>query len=117
MKFFALARQGAPIPLLNEGRDFFDLIHVGDVALAVQKALERGQGAYNIGSGRPTTVHALAAAIIQASGSSSQLVFGPPTNNYHSKFLEIARAANELDWRPAVELSTGLGGLPAHSFR
>lgn len=110
-KFLALARGGAPIPLVNEGRDYFDLVHRSDVAAAACQALGRGQGIYNVGSGRPTTVRELAEAAIAVAGSRSPIELRPASASYHSKYLDISRAAAELGWRPRVSLRDGLTGL------
>ena len=110
-KFLALARTNSVIPLLNGGRDFFDLVHIADAVRAVESALERGTGIYNIGSGRPTTVAELADAALAACASRGRVETLPATGRYHSKYLDIGKAAIGLQWQPRVSLSDGLGGF------
>jgi nucleoside-diphosphate-sugar epimerase len=110
-KFARLARDHAPIPLFNSGRDFFDLVHISDAVRAVRAAMHQGAGVCNIGSGRPTTVSDLAAALVEVNESRSVIEKRPAIGRYHSKYLDIDRAAVELEWRPLTDLHAGLRGL------
>jgi nucleoside-diphosphate-sugar epimerase len=110
-RFVEMARNHQVIPLLNGGRDFFDLVHLDDAVRALEAAVVRGSGLYNIGSGSPTTVRELAEAVIAAVGSRSTLEMCPATATYHSKFLDISKAATELGWRPAITLAEGVARL------
>ncbi len=110
-KFAGLARANAVLPLFNSGDDYFDLVHVDDGVRAVESAMERGRGAYNIGSGKPTSVLELASTMIAVLGSTSRIEKMPSSGKYHSKYLDITRAATELNWRPGVSLREGLGGI------
>lgn len=107
-RFVDMARNHQVIPLLNGGRDFFDLVHLDDAVGAVEAAMRRGSGVYNIGSGRPTTVKELAEAVIAATGSRSHVEMRPATAKYQSKWLDISKAAAELGWCPTIPLAEGL---------
>jgi nucleoside-diphosphate-sugar epimerase len=107
-KFAALARSHAPIPLFNSGSDYFDLIHISDAVRAVESAMLNGTGIYNIGSGQPTSVLELATALIEVTKARSSIEKLPSTGKYHSKYLDISKAAAELGWIPRVSLQEGL---------
>lgn len=110
-KFAALAKSNSAIPLFNFGNDYFDLVHVDDAVRAVETALQRGSGIYNIGSGQPTSVLELTTALLEVTGSQSQVQKLPATGSYHSKYLDISKAAEGLGWQPRVSLPEGLRGL------
>lgn len=110
-KFAALARSHAPIPLFNSGNDYFDLVHISDAVRAVESATLKGTGVYNIGSGQPTSVLELATALIEVTKSRSSIEKLPFTGKYHSKYLDICKAAAELNWSPRVSLREGLKDL------
>jgi len=107
-KFSVLAKSNSVIPLFNSGEDFFDLIHISDAVRAVECAMRRGAGIFNIGSGKRTFVHELAKTLVEVTGSMSVIDKLPPSGKYHSKYLDISKAAAELNWFPVVGLSEGL---------
>lgn len=107
-KFAALARSHAPIPLFNSGSDYFDLVHISDAVRAVESAMLKGTGVYNIGSGQPTSVLELATVLIEVTKSRSSIEKLPSTGKYHSKYLDISKAGAELNWSPRISLREGL---------
>lgn len=110
-KFSALAKSHESIPVFNSGNDFFDLLHISDAVRAVEFAMARGSGIFNIGSGKPTSVFELATTAIEVSGSRSQIEQLAAADKYHSKYLDISRAAAHLGWFPRVSLHDGLKNL------
>jgi dTDP-L-rhamnose 4-epimerase len=67
--FYNRARQGMEIPVYEDGEESRDFVHVNDDVEAIARALvaDMPPGVLlNVGSGRPTSVVALARILIQA---------------------------------------------------
>ena len=107
-KFIDFAVQGRAIPLLNQGRDGTDLVYVEDAAKAIEAALSRGRGIYNVGSGEPVTIKRLAEAVIDLTRSSSRLEVGEQASEAKIRYVSIEKAMSELDWKPGNTLRSGL---------
>ncbi len=91
-----------------------DLFHCDDlgtaVAAAAAKAQDGGHHVYNIGSGRGTTIGALAEAALAAddrAGTAIRYDDSRPTTIPY-RVLDIAKARRELAWAPRVALPDGL---------
>jgi len=100
----------APLTIDGDGEQARDMIHVADVVAANLAALEAGSGvAYNIGTGRPTTVNELFRTLAALTGYRLQANYGPPRRGDVRRIaLDCARAEDELGWHAAVSLPDGL---------
>ncbi|MEN0061669.1 MAG: NAD(P)-dependent oxidoreductase [Myxococcota bacterium] len=109
-------RHGEPIVLEDGGRFRSDLVFVDDVVRALQRILQlRAQGIFNVGSGESTSVHTLAATLVDLIGVFPEAIRTLPADDGPSSgfaTLDIARARKELDLSP-TPLSVGLGRLLA----
>ncbi|AEV85601.1 NAD-dependent dehydratase [Actinoplanes sp. SE50] len=110
---FRSALEGGRAPrVFEDGGQRRDFVHVGDVAAANVAALraERpGFRAYNIASGHPITIGAVAAALSEAFGGPGPVVTGEfRLGDVRHVVASPARAAAELDFRAAVLPSVGL---------
>jgi UDP-glucose 4-epimerase len=86
-----------------------DYVFVGDCARANLAALTRGEGAYNIGTGKATSTLALWQAIQAAAGRQGRHRFGPHREGDALKnALTCARAEKDLGWQPQASLDQGL---------
>ena len=86
-----------------------DYVYVADCVAANLAALEAGQGAYNIGTGVETTTLELWQTVQRAAGRELDHSFGPVrAGDIKRSALDASRAARELGWRPAHDLSAGL---------
>ncbi|MBL7258138.1 NAD-dependent epimerase/dehydratase family protein [Actinoplanes sp. LDG1-01] len=106
----ALERREAP-PVYEDGRQRRDFVHVDDVAAANVAALTAGPGfrAYNIASGRPITVGAMAAALADAFDGPQPVITGRfRLGDVRHVVASPDRAAAELGFRAAVDPATGL---------
>lgn len=66
-------------------------------------------GPVNLGNPREITIRTLAEHVIRLIGSRSKIVSRPlPTNDPVRRKPDIALAADKLDWKPTVDLETGL---------
>jgi dTDP-L-rhamnose 4-epimerase len=112
----ALRRGEAPV-VFEDGGQRRDFVHVRDVAAATVAALERhdaGVRAYNVGSGTPRTVGALATALSTAVGGSAPTVSGDyRLGDVRHITADSSRLRAELGWTPGVEFDQGVAQLSA----
>src|SRR4029077_3057981 len=98
-------------PIVNgDGRQTRDYVHVDDVVAANLQAAQTSQlCAYNVGTGRECDVNELFQHIARAVGVERAPTHGPakPGEQRRSR-LDIARAAELLEWRPRRALEEGL---------
>jgi UDP-glucose 4-epimerase len=108
---------GQSLTVFGDGKQTRDYVYVGDVARAnvaainatLPKPRQVDTRAYNIGTGRETTVLELQASLQRAAGSNIPVEHAParPGEQMRSGVI-ITKAARELEWRPAVSLDDGL---------
>lgn len=91
-----------------------DFVHVRDVAKAILSTLDRSEvaGTFNISGGSPISTRDLAFLVVNTVGNPSSTIENSGENdaqeNYRAHF-DITRAANLLDWKPAITLQQGIG--------
>ncbi len=102
--------RGEPVTVNGDGKQTRDYVYVGDVARASVLALERDRsGPFNIGTGVETDVNQLAALLVEAAGSRSEVRHGPAKpGEQRRSVVDCRRAAEQLGWRPEVPLADGL---------
>lgn len=116
----ALAEGRAP-QVHEDGAQRRDFVHVGDVARAVATAAETPAyavahpfRAYNVGSGRVTTVGEMAGMLARATGGPDPRLTGRyRLGDVRHITASSRRAAAELGWRAEIDLETGLAHLAA----
>jgi nucleoside-diphosphate-sugar epimerase len=85
-----------------------DFVYVGDVAKAVERCLDVDvSGVINVGSGKETSVLAIAIQLSKFSGKKVVLKKGPDEKIKRS-VLDIDRARDLLCWEPEMPLEKGL---------
>lgn len=110
--------------IYGDGEQVRDYVYVGDVVRANLLALRRlqeggisckGSGcaindfAYNIGTGRGTTVNQLFWMLKKLTGFSGEPEHGPERKGELRRiYLDVAKAKSELGWEPQVDLQDGL---------
>lgn len=112
--FLAQARAGEPITIHGDGEQTRDFVHVSDVVdanLAAATTDHTGR-AYNVGTGRKTSIRELAELVRETVGTESKIVHRDPREGdvRHSE-ADLGRAAEFLGYEPTVELEDGLGEL------
>jgi UDP-glucose 4-epimerase len=109
--------EGRPLTIFGDGEQTRDYVYVGDVAAATflaatgtlprrEKLDSRG---FNVGTGIGTSVNHLARTLLAAAGRDTRIEYAAPRpgEQQHS-FLDVARAAAVLGWKPTMSLADGL---------
>lgn len=107
---------GEPITVFGDGEQTRDYVFVGDVVEAnmiVSEAEIEGQTiderAFNVGTGRETSVNELARTLLKVTGREVEIEHAaarPGELDWNSLKIERLRG---LGWRPTVDLAEGLG--------
>ena len=109
--------EGRPLTIFGDGLQTRDYVYVTDVADATWRAATRplpavgllDARAFNIGTGVGTPVVRLAEVLREAARSSVPLEYAPKrAGEQQQSFVEISKAARQLDWRPTVSIEEGL---------
>lgn len=107
--FAGRLRRGLPCIINGDGSTTRDYVHVSDVSRAVLRALNRGDGLINIGTGIETSVsriYELMSAVIPAT---VDVVYGPGLpGEVRRVALSVRNASTTLGWEPTVQLEDGL---------
>ncbi len=76
--FIDRAKANRPITIFGDGEQTRDFVYVGDVVNAIVAALDKNESTppINVGTGRSTSVNQLAAAVLEAASSTSQISHG-----------------------------------------
>src|SRR5205085_372721 len=101
---------GQQATVFGDGLQTRDYVYVGDVVEANLAALAtQASGAYNIGTGRATSVLELVEALGRIAGRDFAPVHAPERpGEVRNIALDYSRAREALGWEPKVELHAGL---------
>jgi UDP-glucuronate decarboxylase len=112
----ALAQEQIVTHQFQNGAPFIDLIHVHDLARALRLAIEKQlTGVLHVASGNPIGTDQLARLIVHMAGSSSRVASIEMPGDHRMVQMESTTANTTLDWRPAIDLESGLSDLIAHA--
>jgi UDP-glucose 4-epimerase len=107
--FLGRLAEGTPLTVFGDGRQTRDYIYVGDVARASLAAAGARGGVFNVGTGRETSVLALAELCARAAGVEPEVEHSPPRpGELQRSFLDPARAQDTLGFRAESSLEDGL---------
>src|SRR3954462_9182382 len=108
--FLRQALQDRPITVFGTGEQTRSFCYVDDLIRGMIALAESGEhNPVNIGNPDEFTLLELAEAVIEATGSSSEIVFEAlPTDDPQQRRPDISRARELLDWEPTVDLREGL---------
>jgi UDP-glucose 4-epimerase len=105
------------LTIFGDGSQTRDYVYVKDVAqaayLAATSDLPKQEGldsrAFNIGTGIGTSVNELAETLLRAAKRKVAMEYAPhrPGEQQHS-FVDVAKAAKALGWKPVISLGNGL---------
>ncbi len=111
-KFISMALQNAPIPVEGDGRQTRDFVYIDDVVEANVRALtaERINGpVYNVANGERTSILDLATAIIEITGSKSEIMFKPGRpGDIRDSVGDTVQAARYIGYRSRFDIRKGL---------
>tara|TARA_R110000868_G_scaffold92056_1_gene255129 strand:+ start:28713 stop:29657 length:945 start_codon:yes stop_codon:yes gene_type:complete len=113
VSFMKSIKTGRPIIIYGDGSQVRDFIHVNDICSAIIDALKgtAKPDTYNIGSGKPTSILELAHITMEVAdlNESVETVYKPVRDGEVMKtWLNIERAARELNFTPKIDLRNGL---------
>ena len=99
-----------PVTIDGTGQQSRDFVYVGDCVTANLAALERGSGlAFNIGTGRETSIREIFDAMAEVAGYTQAPNFGPArTGDVMRIALDPSLARTELGWQASMALHEGL---------
>ncbi len=101
--------RGEPLTINGDGLQTRDYVYVDDVVAASVAALELPPGAYNVGTGRETTVLAVHDQLARLAGRAEPARHGPDRpGDLRRSALDCGRLERACGWRPQVALAEGL---------
>lgn len=108
--FLRQALQDRPITVFGEGKQTRSFCYVDDLIRGIIGLAESGyHEPVNIGNPDEFTLLELAEAVVEVTGSRSEIVFEAlPTDDPQVRQPDIARAKDLLGWQPEVGLREGL---------
>jgi UDP-glucose 4-epimerase len=117
--YLAYLLEGVAVPVTGSLERFRDLVYIDDVVDAWLAVLARSgtpARAYNLGTGRPTTVRALLAALIRTLGLPPthpiRELAGSPFDQF-GLYADVTKAKADLGWTATVALDEGLRRMVA----
>ena len=111
-KFVRAIAEDEPLPLFGDGGER-DFTHVDDVAAGVIAGIRPlGHEIINLGGDRPVKISHLISLIEDALGKKARIEIIPrPSVDVDSTWADISKAKAILDWRPRVDMETGVRGV------
>jgi UDP-glucose 4-epimerase len=114
-KFIGNIKQNMPLTIFGDGTQTRDFVHVSDIVAAIVACMETpnadGQ-IFNVGSGKATTIQALAENLLALSEAPLKIIHAPDRKgDIKHSYANISKAANSLNYMPTMQLNTGLNEL------
>jgi UDP-glucose 4-epimerase len=107
--FLGAAARGEQPRIFGDGEQTRDYVYVGDVARATLAAVGHEGGAFNVGTGRETSVTELWELCRAVAGSTLDAIPEPARpGELQRSALDPSRAASELGFQAIVDLEEGL---------
>ena len=109
--FILQALRGEPLTIYGDGTQTRSFCFVSDLIEGFVRMMDQDDdvGPVNLGNPVESTMLELAEAIIEVTGSQSELVYEPlPEDDPRRRCPDISKAKRLLNWEPQVDLRTGL---------
>jgi dTDP-glucose 4,6-dehydratase len=108
--FVRQALAGEPITVAGNGTQTRSFCYITDMVAGLLALLDSSyRGPVNLGNPREMTIKELASAVLELTGSSSPVSFGPRSvDDPRQRCPDISLARGMLGWEPAVTLREGL---------
>ena len=111
-KFMDMATKNSDVTIFGDGTQTRDFVYVKDVARAIVTAMESGKtkfDAFNVCTGKTTTINALAETVIGLFGADSKVKHGPARDGDIKKSVcNPSKAKNSLGFTYSYEVKDGL---------
>lgn len=110
---------GAEAVITGDGTQTRDFVYVGDVAEANLLALSsQAVGAFNVGTGRETTIKEIFAILKRLTGSRQPERHGPDRpGEQRRSAIDASKIGRQMGWRPVTPLQQGLEQTVAYFKR
>jgi len=110
--FIMQALRGEPLTIYGDGSQTRSFCYVDDLVRGMVELMGSGDdvtGPINMGNPNEFSILQLAHAIIQQTGSNSEVILKPlPSDDPQQRQPDISLAKEILDWEPVIELEQGL---------
>ena len=110
--FIVHALQGRPLEIYGDGNQTRSFCYVDDLIEAMLRMMDTETGftgPVNIGNPGEFTIRQLAELVLRMTGSASEIVSLPATqDDPRQRKPDISLAGERLDWRPSIQLEQGL---------
>jgi len=114
-RFIDCVRQKEPLSIYGNGlqtRDFVSVHDIVEAVLAAMKSSDSEGEVFNIGSGKPTSIHELANTILKLSGLDLEIRYEKSrAGDIKDSYGDISKAKKFLGYEPKVSLRDGLQEL------
>lgn len=116
LNFIGKLRRGEKISVrkFRNGYAVLDMIHVKDIAHAVEAALHLPCGEYNVGSGYPVSTIDLLSTLSLSLRSSSQIGSLPIEDTVSTVVMDNSYFTKESSWSPTQDLMSALAVDDTH---
>ena len=107
-KFASMIHDGEAVTVYGDGEQSRDFTHVDDVVSGLIKAAEKGNGTYNLGTGRRVTVNEMVKALEKAyDGEVEKKHVEQPDADVRHTHADISKAREELGYKPERKIEDG----------
>lgn len=105
-KFISRVKQKLPPVIYGDGKQTRDFVHVRDVVDFIEIVLKKGENgeAYNVGTGKETSILELAEVIIDIAGINGEPVFDKPHKGDIRRSCADISKAKKLGFEPKTDL-------------
>jgi UDP-glucose 4-epimerase len=109
-KFIHRVKQGLPPIIYGDGKQTRDFVHVRDVVNFIEIALKKGENgeAYNVGTGRETSILELAKIVMDIAGIDGKPIFDKPRKGDIRRSCADISKARKLGFIPKTDLKRDL---------
>jgi UDP-glucose 4-epimerase len=112
--FLTALRAGIRPTIFGDGQQQRDFVHVRDIAAGTVRTVGRPPGTYNLGTGKGTSLNALAALLGRVAGSRLLPVYAPASaGELRYSVADITAAGQALGYEPTRSLQTDLAEVVA----
>jgi len=108
-KFIRLTQSNKPIPVYGDGTKQRDFTFVSDIVNGAILTVLKGEGIYNLGTGKPITLNQMISALAKSIGKKIKRNQLPsPEGDVEKTHADISKAQDELGYFPEYTLGKGM---------